>query len=100
MAEYLMPHNNKISIEEKRKLFSIRNNMIEIGNNFGKNENCMFCKTKEDMNHIYSCKYLNKKKNEIPYERIFNGSLSEQLKILKIFEQNMKIRNEENYKNK
>ena len=49
MAEYLMPHNNKIGIEEKRKLFSIRNNMIEIGNNFGKNENCMFCKTKEDM---------------------------------------------------
>ena len=46
MADYLMPYNKKLSIEEKRQLFSIRNRMLEIGNNFGKGEKCIFCKKK------------------------------------------------------
>ena len=32
IADYLMPYNSKLSIEDKRKLFSIRNRMTEIGN--------------------------------------------------------------------
>ena len=37
MANYLMPQNEKIDIEEKQQLFSVRNRMVEVGNNFGKN---------------------------------------------------------------
>ena len=46
------------------------------------------------MEHIYSCKNLNKQENEIPYERIYNGNTTEQMKVMKIFEQNMATRNE------
>ena len=95
MAEYLMPHNTKMSIEEKQNLFSIRNRMTEIGNNFGRKENCIMCGTNENMEHVYSCKYLNNnQENEISFGRIFNGYLIEQKKIMKIFEENLKRRNE------
>ena len=48
MAEYLMPHNDKLSIQEKQSLFAVRNRMINIGNNFGKMEICEKCKMNED----------------------------------------------------
>ena len=99
MAEYLMPYN-KMSIENKQNLFSVRNRMIEIGNNFGKKENCIICKTNEDMSHIYSCKFWNKRENELPFEKIYNGNLNEQVKVFRKFEQNMKTRNDEIEKNK
>ena len=44
--------------------------------------------------HIYSCQYLNKKETIIPYEKIYNGKVSEQTEILKRFESNMTRRNE------
>ena len=94
MADYLMPYNSKLSIEDKRKLFSIRNRMTEIGNNFGQKENCINCQKNENSEHIYSCKFLNKQENEIPYERIYNGNITEQIKVMKIFEQNMETRNQ------
>ena len=84
MAEYLMPHNEKISIEEKQWLFSVRNRMIDIGNNFGKNEECIICKQREDMNHIYNYKYQNKHSNKIPFGKIHTGNLNEQIKVFKI----------------
>ena len=85
MAEYLMPYN-KMSIENKQNLFSVRNRMIEIGNNFGKKENCLMCNTNENMSHIYSCKFWNKRENELPYEKIYNGNLNEQVKVFRKFE--------------
>ena len=94
MADYLLPHNEKISIEEKQRLFSFRNRMIDVGNNFGKNEQCVICKQKEDMNHIYNYQYQNKQSNEIPFEKIYTGNLIEQIKVFKKFEENLKIRNE------
>ena len=48
----------------------------------------------EDMQHIYNCEILNKEKQErIPYEKIFNGNLDQQIEIWKIFKQNMENRN-------
>ena len=41
MAEHLMPHNKYLSIEEKSNLFSIRNRMVKIENDFGRNEKCV-----------------------------------------------------------
>ena len=36
MADYLLPYNDRLKIEEKQTMFKIRNRMVEIGNNFGK----------------------------------------------------------------
>ena len=48
MADYLLPYNDRLKIEEKQTMFKIRNRMVEIGNNFGKKEDC-FCCVKETM---------------------------------------------------
>ena len=47
------------------------------------------------MNHIYECKFLNPKKKEISYEKIYTGNLFQQLKIFRIFQENMKTRKAE-----
>ena len=39
MSEFLLPSNSKLNINEKRKLFEIRNRMTRIPNNFGKEKN-------------------------------------------------------------
>ena len=92
MAEYLLPHNKEMSITEKQNTFAIRNKMSEISNNFGKHEECI-CGIVENMNHIYSCKLLNKEEIIISYENIYNGNIFNQRKVLIRFEANMKIRN-------
>ena len=74
--------------------------MIEIGNNFGKNEECMICKQKEDMNHIYNYKYQKKESNKIPFGKIHTGNLNEQIKVFRIFEENLKKRNQYKEKNR
>ena len=95
MADYLMPNNNMLNIEEKQELFSVRNRMVNIGYNYGKKENCVKCNENEDMTHIYICKYLNKNTKEISYEKIYEGNIFQQIKVFRIFQENMKIRNEE-----
>ena len=70
MAEYLMRHNYELSIEEKQSLFADRNRMINIESNFVKMEICQKCKMKEDKEHIYECKYLNKQQNKISFGNI------------------------------
>ena len=35
MAEYLMPNNEMLNIEEKQEIFSVRNRMVNIGYNYG-----------------------------------------------------------------
>ena len=54
MAEYLLPNEILKSIEDQRYLFAIRNKMIEIPANIGKDENCI-CGKQEKMSHIYDC---------------------------------------------
>ena len=101
MAEYLMPFNSKLSIEQKQKMFAVKNRMIEISENFpGKeiSENC-YCGTKETMSHIYYCEKLNNgNKPSLKYEEIFRGKVEHQIKIFEKFEENLKIR--ENMKEK
>ena len=42
------------------------------------------------MQHIYECKILNKdERTTIPYEKLYNGNLRQQLEVYKIFKQNM-----------
>ena len=49
--------------------------------------------------HFY-CEYWNNQENKMIYEKVYNGNLDEQIKILRIFEENMIKRNEEVSKNK
>ena len=97
MADYLKPTNEKLSICEKQEMFSVRNRMTEISDNFSKNneENTCICGEKENMHHIYNCETLNEeKKSNVPYENIFNGEIKKQIEVFKQFKQNMKNREE------
>ena len=94
-AYYLMP-NNELSIEQKKKIFSIRNRMFNIPSNFvsrEKNTNKCVCKQREDMEHIYECRYLNENTVEIKFEEIFGEKIKSQKKILERFEKSVNMRN-------
>ena len=58
MAEYLLPGYENISIDEQRSIFSIRNRMIEIPENFlaGKDKEICCCGKEENMK---ICTYVN-----------------------------------------
>ena len=61
MADYLLPDNN-LSIEDKRKLFEIRNGMTQIPSNFSSRDNVFYCvcSDRESMPHFYHCEKINK----------------------------------------
>ena len=94
MSEYLLPFNSQLNIEEKRKLFEMRNRMTRISYNFGKKEEKCLCGNIETMLHIYTCEIINPLKSEIPYSELYNGNLKNQIEIFRRFEQNMEKRNE------
>ena len=94
MSDYLAPITG-LTISEKQEMFAIKNRMVQISYNFPNNKKiktCL-CGQEEDMEHIYLCEILNKEKEQlIPYKQIFNGNISEQITIFKIFQKNMKER--------
>ena len=54
-----------------------------------------YCGNEENMKHIFYCKSLsNGIEQRIEYEKIYNGTVTEQKEILTIFERNMKRREE------
>ena len=87
MQEYLLPWN-KLTICDKRNLFSVRNRMIQSSSNFPMNQKevkCV-CGSKEDMEHIYSCNFLNKIEETLPYQKIYEGNISQQIEVFKRFD--------------
>ena len=54
MAEYLLPNETLKNIEDQQYLFAMRNKMIEIPANIGKEEKCI-CGETENMSHVYYC---------------------------------------------
>ena len=95
MAEYLLPSHEKITIEEQRNIFKIRNRMVPIPSNFPKNENKEICVCGEIENskHIYQCKIWSKNEKEnSKYENIFTDEISEQIKVNKKFQKNYQRR--------
>ena len=82
LADLLQPIN-PMSIEQKQKLFSIRNRMVQISDNFPKSEmktKC-FCGENEDMKHIYTCNIRNEGIGQTEkYGNICNGTISQQTK--------------------
>ena len=84
MSEYLLPTNDKLSINEKRRLFEIRNKMLDIPSNFSSSKlatKC-YCGDTLDMKHIYECE----KEVILPYEKIYNGNIEEQIEVYQQFE--------------
>ena len=68
--------------------------MVNIPANFSsKNETKCRCGEKEEMSHIYECKQLNNKKQQLtPYTKIYNGNLKEQISVYKRMSENLKNR--------
>ena len=93
MEDYLLPENTMLTIDEKQQLFAVRNRMIEIASNFpkpGGKPSCL-CGAEENMKHIFNCKMFNEESEESEeYENIFNGSLTQQIKIFNKFQNKMK----------
>ena len=85
-----------MSIEDQRKLFEIRNHMVDIPANFSSSNiiNKCICGDREDMKHIYICKELNIIKEETSYEIIYSDNVKEQIKVYKRFQNNMDKRSE------
>ena len=97
MAEYLLPMNKELTIENRRRIFEIRNMMVDIPSNFSseeENEQICVCKKRENMEHIYDCEMLNQNKPEEMYEQIFQGRLDQQITVFQRFEENFKNRME------
>ena len=99
MAEYLLPNKLGISIEDQRNIFSVRNRMVNIPDNFSSQQNgylglrkCI-CSEKENMEHIYSCNKLNKETVKLPYQKLFSGNIKEQIDIFRRFQTNLEMRN-------
>ena len=95
MAEYLLP-SSKLSVSQKQEMFKIRNRMFEIQENFPMKEmketSCP-CGEEETMLHIYNCEILNGKlRSRSNYTGIFTGTVNEQIKIFKRFEESLKER--------
>ena len=92
MAEYLLPSYEKITIEEQRNIFSIRNRMVAIPSNFPKNkkEEICVCSKIENMKHFYQCEFWNKEneKEKPTFESIFGDDISELVKVNKQFQIN------------
>ena len=76
--------------------------MTDIPANFPKTETeyKRQCGKNENMEHIFDCEILNNgAENNLKYDQIFSGTLSEQVENFRIFENNMKRREKLKCKN-
>ena len=97
IQKYLQPNKTKMTKEEAKLLFKLRCRVTEVKVNFrGKYDNleCRACdKEEESQQHILVCQVLDRKNNfeEIEYEKLFNGTVSEKLKVAQKFKENLDI---------
>ena len=91
-----------ITIDEQQSIFSIRNRMIEIYENFPNMNNKEICQcgSEENMKHIYICEYLceNKEMKNPKFEQIYEENIRDQRIISKIFNKIIKTEKQENKK--
>ena len=101
MAEYLLPNEKIQNIDDQRKIFAMRNRMVEIPVNFPNKkpiETCS-CGNLETMEHIYTCeKWNNNNHEKKAYEEIYSNDISKQMEISKVFFKNLE-RRQKNYSN-
>ena len=102
MNEYLLPTNSTMTIEQKQKMFAVKNRMIDIPANFsnGNNKTILCCGEIENLKHLYKCKILNNGIEQMkPYENLYTGNIKQQIEIFRIVEQNLKKREDIQLKN-
>ena len=66
--------------------------MVNIPSNFlkGKTEYTCICGEKENMKHILNCELLSEKTEQgLDYEKIFNGTINQQIDVFRIIKQNL-----------
>ena len=93
-----MPNFENHSIDNKRKIFEIRNRMLPISANFpssNEDQNC-WCGERENTKHIYICKYWCNENEETKFEMIYTDDMPKLSKVYKHYETNLKKR--ENFK--
>ena len=97
VQKYLQPYQIQMSKEEAQLIFQLRCRVTEAKINLrGKYDNleCGACGFEEEtQQHIMKCKVLNKTKEEedIDYEKLYNGTVTEKLKIAHKFEEHFSI---------
>ena len=101
MEKYLRPTNVKMKKEECQLIFKLRSRSTDLKVN-QKNKyytyECDACEAEdESQEHILQCDEISKmqednhENEDIPYEKIMNGTVKEQLNIAKRFSKKMKI---------
>ena len=101
MQKYLMPNDMKLTKEECQNIFKLRSKVTEAKmnqKNRYENYECEVCgQFDENQEHALNCKTIlsmNKQEEscETPeYEKVYNGSVKEQVQIAKLFTKNLKI---------
>jgi hypothetical protein len=94
IADYLVPHDELLSISDQREIFSIRNKIILIPANFSshKIEYKCECGEKENMRHIYVCTYWNTTNERDDYDWKFTDNVKQLIKVYNRFSVNMEKR--------
>ena len=89
-----MPNFEYLSIDDKRKIFEIRNRMLPITDNFplGNEEKRCWCGEIENTKHIYVCKYWSKEKEKTSFEMIYTYDVSQLKKVYIQYELSYKTR--------
>ena len=96
MQKYLRPSKINIKHEDAITIFRLRARMTDVKVNFkGKYENlaCKICKKEnETQDHILKCEKISTEVSP-EYHKIFEKDVQDQVKIAKIFNENIKRRN-------
>ena len=95
MQKYLQPNSQNYTKEVAQLIFEIRGKMTSVKTNFKGKYNefeCRACKVEqEDQKHVYECKKLNQEVIETEYEKIFNGTVREKVRLAQRFKTNIEI---------
>ena len=65
MKSYFSPQNTKINNEDRKLMYSLRNATIIFNNTYEETKLNFGCVTKNEVEHLFSCKYLNKEEQII-----------------------------------
>ena len=71
MKSYLSPQNTKMNNEDRKLIYSLRNATIIFNNTFEETKCNFGCETKNEVKHLFSCKYLNKEEKNYNNEEEF-----------------------------
>ena len=93
MQKYLQLNSTNIKKEEAQLIFRLRCRVTNVKNNLKGKYDSLYCRgckiSEESQKHIVQdCKILNEGKENIEYEKIFNGTVLEKLKIARKFQEN------------